>query len=288
MPATKDRLRWPDLPHEVRHRIEHLAGAEVLAATNCAGGYSPGLASRLRLADGGEVFAKAVDGKRWPLQRDWYQAEAAVTTALPVGVPAPTLLGTAQVGDYVVLVFQCIDGREPIYPQDLQTVLDALTAHPAPPDLPADHPRLGGWSDAARPPRWSHQLLLQLETLGLEAVRGEELVHFDLYPHNVLVTSEQVYFVDWPHARRGQAFVDVLTVLVSAATQGVDPEPYLARHHLTAELEPVVVDGVLAAYAGFCVKGAGPGPIGEYKAAMGAAALRWLAGRLGGLSRPLR
>ena len=65
-------------------------------------------------------------------------------------------------------------------------------------------------------------LLTDLETRGLEMAKGEHLVHCDLYPHNILLTEESVYFVDWPHARQGAPYLDVLTVLATAASQGID------------------------------------------------------------------
>jgi RIO-like serine/threonine protein kinase len=45
-------------------------------------------------------------------------------------------------------------------------------------------------------------LLADLEKHGLEVAKGQHLVHCDLYPHNILLTEESVYFVDWPHARQ--------------------------------------------------------------------------------------
>jgi thiamine kinase-like enzyme len=125
-------------------------------------------------------------------------------------------------------------------------------------------------------------LLTDLETHGLEMAQGEHLVHCDLYPHNILLTEESVYFVDWPHARQGAPYLDVLTVLSTAAWQGIDPEPFVATHPLTAGVDVRVIDGVLAAQAGFYVTGTlgpvepGTEPIRDYKLGLGRAVLAWL------------
>jgi serine/threonine protein kinase len=129
-------------------------------------------------------------------------------------------------------------------------------------------------------------LLTDLETRGLEMAKGEHLVHCDLYPHNILLTEESVYFVEWPHARQGAPYLDVLTVLATAASQGIDPEPFVATHPLTAGVDVRAIDGVLAAQAGFCVTGTlgpvepGTEPIRDYKLGLGRAGLAWLERRI--------
>jgi hypothetical protein len=81
MSASKNRPRWGDLPPPVRARISELAGGRVLAAQNCEGGFSPGFASRLTLADGRRAFAKAMDADAWPLQATFHRDEARVAAA---------------------------------------------------------------------------------------------------------------------------------------------------------------------------------------------------------------
>jgi hypothetical protein len=95
MCASKDRPRWEELPPHVRGQISELAGGRVVAARNCGGGFSPGFASRLTLADGRRAFAKAMDADAWPLQATFHRDEARVSAALPRTVPAPRFLGSA-------------------------------------------------------------------------------------------------------------------------------------------------------------------------------------------------
>jgi Phosphotransferase enzyme family len=301
--ASKDRLRWPDLPAAVQASIGDLVGGTVVAAANCTGGYSPGLAARVRLADGRRAFVKAMDCAAWPLQADHYRAEAAVNEKLPPGLPVPDFLGWADRDGWVILGFECIDGAEPERPwprAELARVLRAAVSLAAavPPDLSDVHGRLGGWAEvladetrrmrladyapwaAARLP-----LLTELEATGLEAARGQALVHFDMYAHNILLTAERVAFVDWPHARLGAPFVDSVLLLASASAD-LDPEPLLAASPLTAHADPAAVNGLLAAQAGFCLAGAtspperGLEPIYAAKLTLGLAALGWLARRL--------
>jgi aminoglycoside phosphotransferase (APT) family kinase protein len=305
MAASKDRPRWEELPPPIRAEIERLAGGTVIAARNCPGGFSPGLASRLTLAGGRRVFVKAMDADAWPAEAITHRTEAVIAAALPAAVPAPQFLGAFDDGQWVVLAFEDVDGTEPSRPwstADLRRVVGAvrqLAVTPAPLTLPHDHPRLGGWAELAgdrsrrtRLPdhsRWAADniaRLVRLEEEGLAAARGGSLVHFDLYPHNILLTSREVRFVDWPHARLGAPVVDLVIVLSSAAADGIDPEPLLRGPAATAEPEPAAVDAVLAAPAGFLLDGglspapSGLAPIFEAKLHLGLGAVNWLQQRL--------
>jgi Ser/Thr protein kinase RdoA (MazF antagonist) len=306
--ASKKRLRWEDVPAVTKSVVELLAGGRVLAATNCTGGFSPGLASRLAFADGREVFVKGMDAAEWPDQATFYRAEALVSASLPAHVPAPRLLGSSDDGRWVVLVFECIEGSEPDLrrqPEDaflVAVALDDLAAvlTPAPVAVPSAHPRLGGWTDLAansdrlaRLPALSPwaaanlTTLIDLEAAGLAAALGDSLVHFDAYPHNILLAADRVWFVDWPHARRGAPFIDLILFASAAAAAGIDPEKLLAGRACTAGLEPTAIDAVLAAHAGFCVGGClwlpatqAFAPVIAAKAELGAAATAWLRRRL--------
>src|SRR6266567_5199347 len=113
MSASKNRLRWAQVPADVKAEVERLAGARVVHAASCEGGFSPGLASGLTLAGGRMVFVKAMDADAWPGQATMHRAEASVSAALPASLPAPRLLGSFDDGHWVVLVFEYVDGAEP-------------------------------------------------------------------------------------------------------------------------------------------------------------------------------
>jgi Ser/Thr protein kinase RdoA (MazF antagonist) len=85
-----------------------------------------------------------------------------------------------------------------------------------------------------RPPRldgWSLRHLDRLAALGAEAAAaaGETLLHLDLRADNMLLTPDRAV-VDWPHARVGTPWVDLLFFAPSVAMQGgPPPEDLLSR-----------------------------------------------------------
>jgi hypothetical protein len=299
----------------LRADVERLAGGRVVDARSCAGGFSPGFASRLTLADGGRVFVKAIDARRWPHEVAAYRAEARVNAALANGgpakgglatggpadgVPAPRFLGALDDERWIVLAFEDVDGVHPDpWTRDALGRVLAATADLGRPAVPLDrdHPRLGGWATLTADRLAPHDAwaaanlkrLTDLERAGLDTARGDSLVHCDLYPHNILLTPDRVVVVDWPHARLGAPVVDLVTVLSSAAADGLDPEAALRRRAGSgaADVPSGDVDAVLAAHAGFLVAGGlatmppGLEPIAAAKRRLGAAATRWLRHRIG-------
>ncbi|MEN3309517.1 MAG: hypothetical protein V7603_5719 [Micromonosporaceae bacterium] len=307
MSASKDRLRWNQIPAPIRAEIEQLLGGTVITARNCPGGFSPGFASRLTLTDGRRVFVKAMDADAWPEEAMTHRTEAVTTAALPATAPAPQFLGTFDNDHWVALAFEDIDGAQPPQPwnpTDLGRVAAAVgqlarAVTPSPITLPHDHPRLGGWAELAHDrsrltqlpdhSRWAANNiahLIRLEEEGLAAAQGPSLVHFDLYPHNILLTPRRVLFIDWPHARLGTPVVDLVVVLSSAAADRIDPEPILRNHAGTTEFEPGTIDAILAAHAGFLLNGGlsptppGLEPITKAKLHLGHGAVNWLQQRL--------
>ena len=89
MARSKNRALRSDLPPAVHAEIQRIAGGQVVAAVDCPGGYSPGFASRLTLADGRQVFGKAINATEWPSQLETHRAEARTAAVLPRSVPAP-------------------------------------------------------------------------------------------------------------------------------------------------------------------------------------------------------
>ena len=300
---SKKRPHWADLPVPVRTSIEALLGGSVAEAESCAGGFSPGFASRLTLEGGRRAFVKAVDGQRWPTEASHSRAEAEVAGRLPAGLPVARLLTAQDDGRWVILAFEHVDGAEPVQPWTApqirrvvaQAVALARAGTPSPVDLPRDHPRLGGWARLAGLPSgpdrlrgvstWAFEHLDRLtavEREGMDAAQGDCLVHFDLYPHNVLLTRDRVVFVDWPHARLGAPVIDLITLLSSVAADGIDPAPYVPESGFGLPGRPAAFDAILAAHAGFLLAGAlSPMPAGleaiaAEKLRLGIGAVRWL------------
>jgi Phosphotransferase enzyme family len=302
MSASENRLKWSELPAGVKSDLQQLTGVPA-RVTSCTGGFSPGLAVKIRLTDGRLVFVKAMDAGEWPDQADLYRAEVRVAAQLPSGVPSPRFLGSLDNGRWVILAFEGIDGHEPAqpwHPDELEHVVTALihVARATPPPLPRDHPRLGGWtrlnpadlrSDGDLDWAADHlPFLIELEREGLAAAQGQALTHFDLYPHNIVLTGGQAFFVDWPYARLGAPFIDLLTVLSTASGPRIDQDAIVAACPLTADLDPATINAVLAALAGFALSGAfeavppGLKPITDAKLVLGLQTLRWLRRRAAG------
>ena len=76
--AVGVRTPYADIPAQVRHRVESRLGSPVVASITQPGGMSPGCAARLRLANGGRAFVKAVGASLNPQSPDLFRAEIAV------------------------------------------------------------------------------------------------------------------------------------------------------------------------------------------------------------------
>jgi aminoglycoside phosphotransferase len=307
------RPTWYALPLIVRAAIEEHLRSQVVTATNARGGFTPGLAATLVLADGRRVFAKAISATLSEVGASQYRREAANVPRLPRSVPAPRLLWHYDDGNWVALLLSIVDGRPPAQPwrtSELEQVLssigdlsDLLT--PA----PFTDPRLvevraadfTGWRDleAAWPASASGlatynpwvtdhlDVLAQLESTWQLVADGDSLLHGDLRADNMLLTDNGVVFVDWPDACVGAGWVDLLFMLPSVAMQGgPTPEQIVQRHPLTRDLDPQVVDVMAATVAGYFVaRSLMPAPRGlptirAFQRAQGVEAIRWLRARL--------
>jgi hypothetical protein len=159
-PAEGSRLPWSAIPTALRAMVERQLGGRVVSAVTQAGGFSPGVAARLRLDNGRRAFVKAV-GDLNPDSPDIHRAEARIAAALPRGTPAPRLLGCVDADGWVILMLEDIEGRTPAVPwqaAELDRVLAAMTdlaaaLTPAPVDAPGVATRFAslghGWRKLA-------------------------------------------------------------------------------------------------------------------------------------------
>ncbi len=239
-PASGVRLDWPALPAHVRAAVEAWFNEPVAEATTQQGGFSPGVAARLRTFSGQRAFLKAVGPEPNPDSVRLHRREQRIASALPAEALAPRLLWSFDggEGDWVALVYEDIDGWQPHVPwraDELDRVLvalgklsAALTPSPVPAaiaGLIADEglfrARWWGRMLDAPPPAldpWAARHLPELallETAAGEAAAGETLLHLDLRADNLLLTPERVVVVDWPHARIGAAWVDIIAIAPS-------------------------------------------------------------------------
>ena len=315
-PAEGKRLPWSDIPARLRADVERQLGARVIEAVSQPGGFSPGVAARLRLDNGGRVFVKAV-GDVNPDSPRIHRSEARIAAALPASAPAPRLLGFLDADGWVILILEDIEGWMPAQPwqqAELDRVLDAMTAlaatlTPAPIEAPpatTSVPDLGrSWqlyasaraagdtastSTLAAVSAWAARNLdrcADLERNWADAVRGACLAHGDIRADNVLLTPDRVVFVDWPWACLAPPWFDLVAMLPSVAMQGgPPPEAVLARQPLGQAADADAVTVVVAALAGFAWTSAQPDPPGlptlrAFQRAQGLVALDWLRQRTG-------
>jgi aminoglycoside phosphotransferase (APT) family kinase protein len=148
------------------------------------------------------------------------------------------------------------------------------------------------WSSDGDDPRvrrldtWTRRHLEMLagwEAEWPDATKGRTLLHGDLRADNILFTKDRVLFVDWPDARVGAPWVDILCMLPSVAMQG-GPMPWnlWGRVRGTEEVPLEDARSMLAAIAGFFVANAlEPSPPGlptlrQFQRVQGEEAMRWL------------
>ena len=313
-PASGRRLSWADAPDWLRDKVEARLGGRVAEAVTQPGGFSPGVATRLRLADGRRAFVKAVGPEPNPDSPGIHRGEARVMAALPRAAPAPRLLWSLDRRGWVALAFEDVDGAHPGLPWrpgELRRVLAMLTGMagvltPAPPGMPRIGDRLEdgfrGWrrlaaahaagaDDLASLDPWAVRHLDRLADLEAgwpQATEGRTLLHSDLRADNLLLTPTRVVAVDWPWACVGAAWVDLLLLLPSVTMQGgPDPEATFAVHPVAAGADPRAVTAALAAWAGFLVEGSRqPPPPGLptlriFQLGLGLVAVDWLRRRTG-------
>src|SRR5437016_13274021 len=106
-PAEGVRLEWRAVPRRVRSALERWSGSPVSSAVSQRSGFSPGVAARLRLADGRRLFVKAVGPEPNAESAGMHRREARIVSALPNNAPVPRLRWSFDTGEqgWVVLVF---------------------------------------------------------------------------------------------------------------------------------------------------------------------------------------
>ena len=306
-PAEGIRVEWADLPDAVRRAIEDRLGGHVVEAVTQRGGFSPGLAARIRTADGRRCFVKAVSEEANPDTPGIHRREAEVVAALPAEAPVARLLWVFDEGGWVALGLTDIEGHTPVLPwrddelaiviEGLQRLHQLLTPSPLE-SATAAHAfatMIRGWNEM-RSGRvtdldsWSTRHLDRLVELEAEApamLSGDTLLNFDVRADNILLSGGQAYFVDWPWARIGPAFVDWLALAPSVSMQGGPAPADLLRRAPLDGVSEEAINAVLASMTGYFLGHARrPPPPGiptvrAFQAAQGEVALRWLRIRLG-------
>jgi Ser/Thr protein kinase RdoA (MazF antagonist) len=268
--ATARRPQWADLPVSARDAIAFRLGSEVISTSSTGIGFTPGFASRLDLADGRRVFVKAAseaDDARygWALS-EAYREEIRKLRALSSELPAPALLWTVDdhIADvrWVILCFEYIEGAPPRRPwqlDELRLVIDALARlaplvaeAPDGLDLPLfaeEFHEVEAWVARVIERDGSSQRLEEVATLARESLTrcsGTAVAHLDLRDDNILIgRGGQVWICDWNWPLLGAPWLDLVTLLLAAAGDGLDADTVLASHPLSRDVEPRSIDAWL-------------------------------------------
>ncbi len=308
--ATAVRPSWHELPCELREGLVERLG-EIASAQVQTGGFTPGLAARLRLTTGERIFVKGIGVDH--VLAGKYMTEGKVGEALPARLPAPRLRWQGEVTGWFVLVFDDVDGRHPdLSPGSpdvtrvastvagLSEVLTPCPIADAPPATVELADIVHGWRElAAGPPAdlddWTRRHLLDLadlETRWLAAADGETLLHGDINRSNLLVNrTGDVWVIDWAQPVRGAAWVDVADLvphLILAGHTPADAEKALTDVAVWRDTDPDVITSYAAAFAGYWTRMSyRPAPPGVpnlrgYQARAARAAIGWTAHRAAG------
>lgn len=249
--GTAVRPHWSDLPAGVRTRVERALGTEVVEALSQGSGFTPGFASRLRLADGRRVFVKAAEASQpWLLEA--YREEAAKLALLPATVPAPRLqqlLDEPVAGtEWLVLVFDDVAGRPPRRPWHpdearlaLRTAADLAEAlTPAPAGRIWSRLAEQGFAAAAERP---------------ELLVGDTLCHSDLRDDNLILDQGGTAWVcDWNWPTVGPRWTDAVCLAISMYGDGLPADALLAETGLVDPGDRAAVDVLLAALHAYFVE----------------------------------
>ncbi|WP_062345303.1 phosphotransferase [Herbidospora yilanensis] len=267
------RVAWTELPAAVTDEFETRLGTAVIGFEERQGGFSFGVLGVAFLADGDQVFVKAVRDDAGNVQD--YRTEAVVAAALPRAVPTPRLRFVFEAAGWFLLCFDVAPGalpQEPWQMDELAAAIDMLAVcarelTPSPVGgLPTLGERLAGrcetWRGLARDGRsgpvavgdvgeWERRHLSRLasvEAVWSDVVVGDSLVHFDPRFDNIVIdpATGTARIVDWGRACVGPAWTDKVCLLLQSDLGGLDPEPLLGP---VAEPEPV--DAFLVALAGY-------------------------------------
>lgn len=277
---TARRRTFSELPAVLQDRLAAHVGGSIASVRTAGGGFTNGFAAVLVGGSGVRVFAKAAPSSD-PVIYPAYERESRVVPLLPVGVPVPRLhFAEHHMADGVewqLLAYEAVDGRMPGQPwtdADLGAVESACTAaatglkgfprHLAGDPLSDDMalvPSQFAPVAAGGPAPWflpeldagqAHRFQELLE-LCPEALAGDAVLHGDLRPDNILISSGHALVCDWNFLGTGAPWTDWVGVLPYARGGGLDADAWLGRSALTRDVPAEHIDAWLAALLNYMI-----------------------------------
>jgi Phosphotransferase enzyme family len=227
---------WADTPEPVRTAVAEALGATIVGHDDLRGGMSPGPAAGLRLADGRQVFVKAVSAEVRAHNHMMILQEAAILDALPVSVPAPRRLATVEHGPWVALATTWAAGATEASWTDASIAAVAqacrtASGHRAPDTLPPVATRIfdfDGWTrllEIGPGDDWeaAHAGPAADLVAGWERwTAGDVLVHRDIRLDNTTVDADgrSAVLLDWAYAAAGAPWIDLAQLAADVVATG--------------------------------------------------------------------
>jgi hypothetical protein len=227
------RITWEDLPGELKDAIAKRTGRILQAHTATTGQNSPMAATVT--TEHGKTFVKGL-----PCSESRSSSQVREIAVAPfVREISPRLLWHFEEADWIVLGYQHVEGRHADYrpessdPAALLPILLALGEI----EIPA---KSGPFKLAGD--RWKTYVQHPDE---LEIFRGNTLQHTDWIPHNVLISPERPYLIDWAWPTLGAPWTDPAYFLIRLMACGHSPEDaesFAAQVPAFAKADPAHLD----------------------------------------------
>ncbi|GAA2386769.1 hypothetical protein GCM10010404_49610 [Nonomuraea africana] len=281
------RRAWAEVTPALRDEVEQRLGSPVREVEDRRGGFSWGVVGVAALADGEQVFVKAIQSS--PDAVGDHRAEVGVSARLPAAVPAPRLRFGLERDGWLLRCFDLAPGvlpHEPWLDHELAAALamldacaEALTPSPIT-GVPTVAARMAGrcetWRALERDGThdvvsgaalgaWEREhlrLLAAIEARWAELVVGDTLLHFDPRFDNILIDDHgTARLVDWSRACTGPAWVDLVCLLMESDLGARDPQEIFLASAAGRDADPLRVDAFLVALGGYWTHTAAlPGP----------------------------
>jgi len=230
------RAAWADTPEPVRTAVAEALGAAIVGHTDLHGGMSPGPAAALRLADGRQVFVKAVSAEVRAHNHAMLLQESAILDVLPASAPAPRRLATVDRGPWIALATTWAAGATAGQWTDasiaaVAQACRAASGHRAPDVLPPVVQRIfdfDGWPrmlEIGAGDAWeaAHARPAADAVAGWERwTAGDALVHRDIRLDNTAVDAEggSAVLLDWAYASAGAPWIDLAQLAADVVATG--------------------------------------------------------------------
>lgn len=275
MTSGADRLRpeWVSLPGVIRSAVVGAIGGRFVSESPAHGGFSASYAGVV-VTTVGRAFVKACAAD-WHADSLRFIREEIRTVAMLPPHLGPSVRTTIDTDAGAALVLEAIDGRHPGVPwttTDLDAIaasMARLSATAAPVNMERAEERMipgfTRWVEIAQDPlllaglptplRARMPELRELEERFRDALRGDAIVHEDLRADNILISDGEARLLDWPHARRGAAWIDLPCFLPSIEASGgprcEDAWPIFEAHGAPTQQSLLVVISGFASFLWF-------------------------------------